>query len=68
MISPVRSSITVLSFRRFQSGLANTMRGCRKFRQRGSDFDNVFIKFDEGRNGPNTTFSGPSTAPQRNAI
>ena len=48
------------------------MRGSRKFCQRGSKFDNVFysISFyvDEGREDPNTTISGPSSACQRNAI
>ena len=37
----------------------------RKFCQRGSKFDNVFFFFflvDYGRNDPNTTLSGPSTA------
>ena len=49
------------------------MRGSRKFCQRGSNFDNVFLFFflhviDEGREDPNTTISGPSSARQRNAI
>ena len=43
------------------------IRGSRKFCQRGSNFDNFFL-FDEGKNDTNTTFSGPSTTRQRNAI
>ena len=42
------------------------MRGSRKFCQRGSNFD-VFL-VDDGRDDPNTTKSGPSSARQRNAI
>ena len=38
------------------------MRRSRKFCQRGSNFDVFFSLFDEGRKGPNTTFSGQSTA------
>ena len=37
----------------------------------GSDFDNVFLFFflvNEGRDDPNTTISGPTSACQRNAI
>ena len=37
------------------------------FCQRGSNFDNVFL-VDEGREDPNTTISGPSSARQRNVI
>ena len=44
-----------------------TMRGSRKFCQRGSKFDNVFF-FNEGREDLNTTMSGPSSARQRNVI
>ena len=33
------------------------MCGSRKFCQRGSNFDNVFL-VDEGRAGPSTTISG----------
>ena len=44
------------------------MRGSRKFCQRGSNIDNLFFLFDEGRNDKNTTISGPSSARQRNAI
>ena len=49
------------------------MRGSRKFCQRGSNFNNVFVRFfyiffDEGRKDPNKTISGPSLALQRNAI
>ena len=48
------------------------MRGSRKFCQRGSNFDNVFLFFlhviDEGREDPITTISGLSSARQRNAI
>ena len=43
------------------------MRGSRKFCQRGFNFDNVFL-VNEGREGPSTTISGPSTARQQNAI
>ena len=42
------------------------MRGSRKFCQRGSNFENVFL-VDEGCDEPNTTISGPSSARQRNA-
>ena len=35
------------------------MRGSRKFCQRGSNFDNVFL-VDEGREDQNTTISGVS--------
>ena len=35
----------------------DSMRGSRKFCQRGSKFDNIF---DEGRGDPNTTFSRPN--------
>ena len=45
------------------------MRGSRKFCQRGSDIDFLFLVDDEGREDPNTTIiSGPSLARQRNAI
>ena len=37
------------------------MRGSRKFCQRGSNLDNVFLVW-WGRNYPNTTISGPSSA------
>ena len=43
------------------------MCGSRKFCQRVSNFDNVFL-VDEGRKDPNTTISGLSSARQRNAI
>ena len=47
-------------------------RGSRKFCQRVSDFDNVFLCFffsvDEGRDDPNTTISGPTLARQQNAF
>ena len=46
----------------------NSMRGSRKFCQRGSNFYNVFFWFDVGRKDPHTTIRGPSTARQRNAI
>ena len=39
------------------------MRGSRKFCQRGSNLDNFFLD-DEGREGPNTTLSRPSSARQ----
>ena len=43
------------------------MRGSRKFCQRGSNFDKVFL-VDKEREDPNTTFSWPSSARKRNAI
>ena len=43
------------------------MRGSRKFCQRGSNLDIVFL-VDEGREDPSTTISGLSMARQRNAI
>ena len=42
------------------------MRGSRKISQRGSN--NFIVLIDEGREDPNTTKSGPSSALQRNAI
>ena len=38
-----------------------------EFCQTGSNFDNVFFLVDEGREIPNITISGPSSARQRNA-
>ena len=43
------------------------MRGSRKFCQRGSNYDKFFL-VNEGREDPNTTNSGPSSARQQNAI
>ena len=47
------------------------MRGSRKFCQRGSNYDNVFLLLfltDEGREeDPNATISGPLSASQLNA-
>ena len=43
------------------------MRGSRKFYQRGSNFDNIFL-VDEGREDPNRLISGPSSARRRNAV
>ena len=46
------------------------MRGSRKFFQRGSNSDNVFFfvfLVAEGKEDPNTTKSGPSSARQRSA-
>ena len=43
------------------------MRGPRKFCQRGSKFDSLFL-VDEGMEDPNTAINGPSSARQRNAI
>ena len=43
------------------------MRGSRKFCQRGSDLDNVFL-VDGGREDPNSTKSRALSARQRNAI
>ena len=42
------------------------MRGSRKFRRRGSNFD--FFLVDEGREDPSTSISGPSSAYKQNAI
>ena len=39
------------------------MRGSRKFCQRGSNFATFIFKVDEGREGPDTTLNGPSSAP-----
>ena len=41
-----------------------SMRGSRKFCQKGSNFDDGFFFFlvDDGREDPNTTTSGPSSA------
>ena len=44
------------------------MRGYRKFRQKGSKFNNVIILVDEGMEDPNITINGLSSARQRNAI
>ena len=50
----------------------DTMRGSRKFCQRGSKFVTFFFFFfllvDEGIEDPNTTIDRPSSARQRNAI
>ena len=49
----------------------NFMRGSRKFCQRGSKIDKIFILFylvDEGIEVPNITINGPSSTRQRNAI
>ena len=47
-----------------------SMRGSRKFCQRGSNSANVCFLFlvDDGREDPNNTKSGPSSARQRNVI
>ena len=54
-----------------QSGLSKSavlsMCGSRKFYEKGSYFENIFF-FDEGREDPSTTKSGPLSARQRNAI
>ena len=44
------------------------MRRSRKFCQRGSIFEKVLFLVDEGRNGPNSTKSGPASTRQRKAI
>ena len=51
-------------------GCKRIMRGSRKFLQSGSNFDYVTLLFffDDWREDPNTTISGPSSARQRNAI
>ena len=51
------------------SPLSNLMRGSRKLCQGGGNFDLFFLFFlvDEGREGPNTIISGPSSTRQRNA-
>ena len=57
-----------LSFRSTFSSYTS-MRGSRKICQRGSDSDVFFLLFFyEGREGPNSTKRGPSSARQRNAI
>ena len=47
--------------------VADCMRRSRKFCQRGSKLDNVFL-VDEGIEDSNTTMNGPSSARQGNAI
>ena len=57
---------------------AGNMHRSRKFCQSGSNFEVFFFKFcfcfvvvffvDEGREDPNATISGPSSALQQNAI
>ena len=44
------------------------MRGSRKFFQRGSNYDYVFLLLMMGEMFPNTNVSGSSSAQQRNAI
>ena len=44
-----------------QQNIQSSMRGSRKFCQRGSYFDKVFL-VDEGREDPNTTISGSLSA------
>ena len=47
------------------------MHGSRTFCQTGSKFDVFVLKtflVDEGREDPNTTISGPSSARQRNRV
>ena len=65
-------SVSLLQKRRQLSYKVGVMRGSRTFSQRGSNFDNVFFFFFflvyEGRDYPNTTISGPSSARQGNAI
>ena len=48
--------------------ISDSMRGSRKFCERGSNFDNVVFLFNEGREDPDTTISGPLSACQRNAM
>ena len=43
------------------------MHGSRKFCQRGSIFDKIFL-VDEGLEDPNTALNGPSSVRQQNAI
>ena len=53
----------------FRSALAAaSMRKSRKFCQRGSKFDPHFFLVDGGKEDPNTTLIGPSSACQRNPI
>ena len=47
--------------------MQDSIRGSGKFLLRGSNFDYVFL-VDDGREDPNATISGPSSARQRNAI
>ena len=50
----------------FSSPAVDVMRGSRKFCQRGSNTDNVFLR--ECREDRNATKSGPSSARQQNAF
>ena len=64
----VNIALTVHIFTEKQSRQSNKlMRGSRKFCQRGSNFDNVFL-VDEGREDPNATISVLSLTRQRNTI
>ena len=51
------------------SACAKTMRGSRKFCQRGPNFDRVFFLFfiNKGRGDPNTTIKGAIIGPPANA-
>ena len=55
--------LVVVIFRIKRSKITQNMCGSRKFCQRGP---NIF--FDKGKEDPNSTKSGPSSARQRNAI
>ena len=59
--------ITLFLYLKF-SAEEPVMRGSRKFCRKRSNFDNVSFLVDEGREKPNTTLSGPSSARRRNAI
>ena len=58
---------STIRVRIFEFLLYRYMCGSRKFCQRESNFDNVFL-VDEGRENPSATISGPSSARQQNAI
>ena len=44
------------------------LHGSRKFCQRGSYFVNVFFLVNEGRDDPNTTIGGPTSARQQTPL
>ena len=58
--------IFVENWERYVSKFVVCMRGSRKFCQGGPTV--TFFLVDEGREDPNTTISGPSSARQRSAI
>ena len=62
--APIGSSGSSLSAKYLNT--CTSIRGSRRSCQRGSNFDKFLV--DDGREDPNTTNSGPSSARQRNAI